>query len=516
MEDISNTPSARTGEMRSDPISETLRLFNHDIRAAMSDVIGGLRLIEAERLDAETRAQLERVQAAGETLAELVDAALMAAAGETLIRLDDSGVDLRGYLTGVEMRWVGRAAEVGRRFVLDRGPGLPDRIGLPRMALDRILSNLIGNALKYAKDGTVRLSVQMDADETLQFAVADEGPGFSAAAMARLFTPHGRPEVDSQPGSGLGLHIAKDLADGLGGTLVVEDRAEGGAVVTLTLARRVWRAGLAAGAISSTPPDLSGLHILVAEDNETNQVIVGQLLDKMGATFVIANDGIEALEILGRARFDIAVVDIEMPRMSGIEFMTAVRGLRDARSKMPLVALTAYVLRDNREAIYAAGADGIIGKPIRSGDAFGQAILRHTGRDLPVFDPDTVLASHAPADEMDEAMEHAQLDALLTAAGVDGRRELLDRLHEDLQAVSKALDVAVERVALRDIRGQTHILVSLAGAVGADRLRHLAEALNVAAQRERIGDLPGLAAACKADLADLIAIIETRRAALPV
>ncbi|WP_210405388.1 ATP-binding protein [Rhodophyticola sp. CCM32] len=514
MEETSNNSAPVGASMQSDLISETLRLFNHDIRAAMSDVIGGLRLVDMDHLDAETRAQLERVCAAGETLAELVDAALMAAAGETLIRLDDSGVDLRGYLTGVNMRWAGRAVEAGCCFVLERDPDLPDRIGVPRMALDRILSNLIGNALKHGGKGRVTLCVSMAADDTLKFSITDQGPGFSAAAMARLFTARGRPEMDTRPGSGLGLHIAKDLADGLGGDLEVSDTDGQGAAVTLSLSRMVWQAGPATGEGPGDPPDLSDLRILVAEDNETNQVIVRQLLGNMGAAPVIVNDGIEALDVLGRESFDIALVDIEMPRMSGIELMAAIRGLSDARAQMPLVALTAYVLRDNREAIYAAGADGIIGKPIRSGEAFGRSILRHAGRDLPISDAGAVLATLEAEDEMSARIDMARFEALLVAAGPDGSRELLARLHDDLHNVSSALDTAVETGALRAIRGQTHILLSLAGAAGADRLRHLAEALNLAAQRGRISDLPGLAVACRADLTDLIALIETRRATI--
>ncbi|WP_430448126.1 response regulator [Rhodophyticola sp.] len=512
MDDMSGTNRPASGAGRPDPVSETLRLFNHDIRAAMSDVIGGLRLVDIDKLHPDARAQLERVQAAGETLAELVDAALMEAAGETLLRLDDGGIDLRGYLTGVEMRWAGRAAEAGCRFLLQTAPHLPDRIGIPRVTLDRILSNLIGNALKHGRGGDVDLRVEVTGDGALRFTVADQGPGFSRAAMIGLFTPHRRVNHDRPPVSGLGLRIAKDMAVGLGGDLELSDAPTGGAVVMLDLPPAAWQRSLAAGHPPCAPPDLSNLRILVAEDNETNQCIVRQLLNTMGADPVIANDGIEALELMDRQEFDIALVDIEMPRMSGLEFMRAVRNLDDTRAAMPLVALTAYVLRDNREAIYAAGAGGIIAKPIRSGAAFGRAILRHTGQEMSVTDVETVVSAAAggASGERVPPMDQGQFDALLTTAGPNGARELLYHLREDLHDVAKALQIAFQAGALRDIRSQTHILVSLAGAVGAERLRHLAEALNIAAQHDRRDDLPGLAAACRDDLRDLIAIVETR------
>ena len=102
---------------------------------------------------------------------------------------------------------------------------------------------------------------------------------------------------------------------------------------------------------------LSGLRVLLAEDNPTNQLVAAQMLESLGASVLLAEDGAEALEIVAREPFDVMLVDIEMPRVSGIEVLRTVRGLSGPIAEVPMIALTAYVMREHRAAIDAAGAD---------------------------------------------------------------------------------------------------------------------------------------------------------------
>jgi two-component system aerobic respiration control sensor histidine kinase ArcB len=257
-------------------------------------------------------------------------------------------------------------------------------------------------------------------------------------------------------------------------------------------------------------PDLSDVQILVAEDNPTNQTILRGMLERLGARPVFASDGVEALEALGQTRFDIALIDIEMPELNGLEVMRAVRAGSPATAAMPLVALTAYVLRDNREAIYAAGADGIIGKPITSTEEFGRTILRYAGRPMGLPEPEDVLATGADDPAYGDKMDEARLDELLSIAGPDNASELLDRLTEDLCAIRDTLAAGVAARSVPMIREQTHILVAISGAVGAERLCRLSEVLNIAAKRRRLDDLEALHAPCRDDLDDLIALIARR------
>lgn len=514
------------------PIAETLQRFSHDIRSAMSDVIGGLRLVDRARLDPEAQTQIDRVQAAGETLAMLVDAALMAAAGETMVQDESTEIEMRAWLSALIGRWSGRARAAGTSFTVDVSGRLPERVQVPRMALDRILANLIGNALKQAGPVTLRLS--MAPDGGLRLTVRDAGAGFPDEILARFARGEAPGAMGAQGGSGLGLKIARDLTEQIGGTLGLRNRSaavEGGkrdaggdeaevgaggqngggnvagaeAVLHLPACVLDWQPDdPGAGA----EPDLSGLRILVAEDNLTNQMILRQILGRMQADAVFVSDGIAALERLERDAFDLALVDIEMPRASGLEVMQAVRARGDAVAGLPMIALTAYVLRDNREAIYAAGADGILGKPIASVPEFGRAILRHAGRPAGLPEPEDVLAASGDDTGLGPQLDEARFAGLMAVAGPDGRAELLQRLHADLMSVRDALSVAIRAGDLAEIRAQTHILIAVAGAVGAERLSRLAEVLNIAAKRRRNDDLEALYAPCEADLGELLARVE--------
>lgn len=490
-------------------VAETLQLFSHDIRSAMSDVLGGLRLVDRTRLTREAQLQIDRVEAAADTLAALVDGALMAAAGDTLVKLDDGMVDLEDWLAALTGRWTGRATEAGGRFALLREGPLPYRLRVSQVMLDRILGNLIANALRHAPGSGVTTLVSASEAEGLGLAVRDEGPGYAEDLLHRVGQGREATAAGLHAGSGLGLRIAADLSRQIGGRLELRNRPEGGGEARLTLPAGLldWSPEVPP---PCEPPDLGGLRILVAEDNLTNQTILRQLLGTMQADAVFVADGVAALERLDSDVFDIALIDIEMPRLSGLQVMQAVRARADAVARMPLVALTAYVLRDNREAIYDAGADGILGKPIASGREFGRAILRYAGRPAGLPEPEDVLAATDGFASLGRKLDEDRFEALMTVAGPEGRPELLLRLHEDLTAARQLLDAAVAAGEIPEIRAQTHILIAISGAVGAERLHRLSEVLNIAAKRARLDDLAALYVPCREDLDDLIAHVQRR------
>lgn len=491
-------------------VSDTLQLFSHDIRSAMSDVIGGLRLVDRARLGPESLLQIDRVQAAAETLAGLVDGALTVAAGDRLFFHEDRYVRLEHWLPALSGRWSGRASAAGGRFALDCGPDLPKGVLVSQLVLDRIIGNLISNALIHAPGAPVSLSLSGPPGAGLGLVVRDGGAGFAQDLLDRIAGGTEAGPTGPNAGAGLGLRIAASLSRDIGGDLQLCNEAAGGVARLFLPEALLDRDG---NAVTADPlPDLAGLRILVAEDNLTNQTILRQLLGRMGARAAFVADGVAALDLIGREGFDIALIDIEMPRLSGLEVMRAIRARGDGVAQLPMVALTAYVLRDNREAIYAAGADGIIGKPISSGADFGRAILRYAGRPSGLPEPEDVLAAGPGAAGFGRRLDRKRFDALLAVAGPEGARELLQRLHEDLGAVCATLDRAVGAADIPEIRAQTHILIALSGAVGAERLHQLAEVLNIAAKRRRSVDLRALYEPCRADLGALIDLVTAEAA----
>lgn len=493
---------------RDDPehrTSAALQQLSHDIRSAMSDVLGGIRLVETSRLDPQSQTQIDRIRAAADTLAALVDDALLTAAGETAIRNEREEVDVADWIRALDRRWRGRAAEWGSQLTIVPDGELPDCLSVSAITLDRIVGNLVGNALIHAAGSDVTVRVICGRSSEFEISVQDQGPGFPPHVLDAGPGRHA-----STTGSGLGLHIARQLSAELPARLTLSNTSAQGhahARIAIAPASVIWERSTAT---STETPDLGGLRILVAEDNLTNQTILRQMLLGMGAEAVFVTDGEAAIDALTRDTFDIALLDIEMPRLSGLEVMERVRTGAGPQAKMPLVAITAYVLRDNREAIYAAGADGIIGKPIASPSEFGRTILRHVGRPEGEVDAPDIVVDQEFAPQMDAE----RLDRLLEAAGAPGSAELLDRVVEDLTAVLHKLDDGVANGDASEVRAQTHILIAISGAVGADRLCQMAEVLNIAAKRHKLDQLAQIHAHLRLDLNDLLDVVRARRADL--
>jgi CheY-like chemotaxis protein/HPt (histidine-containing phosphotransfer) domain-containing protein len=481
-------------------------LLGHDLRAAVSDILGGLRLLSDEDLSTGMRLQLERMRAAGEDMARLLEEGIEIVTDQTVGPLRQT-VQLARLLYDVEMRWTGRAEEKGLRFHVAMAPDVPMVVRLDRIALERVLSNMLSNAVKYTDRGAVRLVLTIEPGETgarLHFSVLDDGPGFGPDLRKRLFERGCRGAVPGKAGHGLGLFISRDMARRLEGRIELANRPEGGAIVALSLPLD----GLLPPEIAiETPlPDLGRMTVLVADDSALNQAVLGHMLSAMGARCDTAGDGVEALEMLDNGSYDLAVVDAEMPRLSGLELIQTLRASGGRHSAMPIVVCTAYVLRANREAIMAAGADAIVSKPLTMiaplAEAISRALEHQQGNP-----GGGARACCAPV------VDAAVFDGLLALAGPQQAQELLARLLTDLGRVERGLVAGLSESNLALVRSDGHVLISVAGAVGAVRLQNLAEELCTCA---RNGDIPAVQLIGRAVLTQvdrLIAYAARRQAA---
>lgn len=232
---------------------------------------------------------------------------------------------------------------------------------------------------------------------------------------------------------------------------------------------------------------LEGLHVLLAEDNPTNQMVAVQMLETLGATVTLAVDGEDALLRLREGGYDVGLIDIEMPRVSGIEVIRRVRAGGPPQNAMPLIALTAYVMREHHIAIDEAGADGVIAKPILSIEQLGRDILglmrRRAGGAAPVRAVAAVepCAVGRTARAPEEVIDFAIYEGLESAIGESAMRELLFRVAEDLGRARERIETGLAGGEERILRDATHALTSVAGAIGALRLQQHAQCLNSAA-----------------------------------
>ncbi len=492
------TPGARTS------------LLSHDLRSALADILGGLRLIDHDRLDGETRAHFDRIEVAGEAMARLLDTSLAPeCSGPHQAQSQLVNLNLAEFIEDIRKRWSARAKEQGLSFRIEKSSALPAIVTLDRVTLERVVSNLLGNAIKFSDTGEVLLSVACQPDDSLILTIRDQGPGISRTALAHLFEFEGRPGDTDKPGTGLGLFIAKELSGQMGASLKLSNRRSGGCEAVLRLPHDRWfnrslRRGLARDETVSSPQvDLSGLRILLAEDNKINQLVATQMLGSLGADYVVASDGLEALEMLEHETFDLALLDIEMPRMTGLELIRVVRAMPSPLADMPLVALTAYVMREHRERIYAAGADGIIAKPVTNIADLGRHLLEILQRATERVEAAPQSPPEGPMNAGSDVVDRQVFDTLIETIGADSTGELLEKLQVDADSVAEGLGRGRETLDLTEIRAQTHILVSVAGAIGAGSLQRTAQRLNAAANREDADEVDALCATCLAGLAAL-------------
>ena len=210
--------------------------------------------------------------------------------------------------------------------------------------------------------------------------------------------------------------------------------------------------------------------ILLVEDNETNRLVAASMLSTLGANCVIANDGVEGLDALENGAFDLALIDIEMPRKGGLELIAEIRARPvSALSYMPLVAFTAYALPQHRARIMAAGADGIIVKPLDDIAEFGRRIAGFLGgqadSEKRIVQDDVVGAKEV-------------LTRLQTTLGSRNIEELRLRLVEDLDQAEAKLRHGLDTGDNQSLRAATHDLIALAGLAGVEQLQSRAETLN--------------------------------------
>lgn len=256
---------------------------------------------------------------------------------------------------------------------------------------------------------------------------------------------------------------------------------------------------------------LSGVRVLLAEDNPTNQLVAMQMLESLGASVTLARDGAEALEIVEREAFDVLLIDIEMPRVSGIDVIRTLRGAGGRNAGLPMIALTAYVMREHRVAISAAGADGIIAKPILSIEQLGADIRRHMRERQaqsgePAAPPPDAAASRPVIDE-------TVYQSLAQAIGPEAMGELLGKVEADVQSAASRLSRALEARDVGEMRSASHILISVAGAIGAVQVQEGAKGVNTAAHQGDLTKLEELAPGLLDDTRAMVEVVRERLAA---
>jgi PAS domain S-box-containing protein len=368
--------------------SEFLANMSHEIRTPLTSVIGFADLLQTlDGLPQTARTYIQRISTAGQSLLSVINDVLDVSKLEAgQVELDPHPFDPQDCVEAVIDLLAAQAAHKGLALQCEFAPDLPSMLAADSGRIRQVLINLVGNAVKFTERGSVAVAVDYD-EAQLRIAVSDTGCGVPEDAHARLFQRFSQADGSvsrRHGGAGLGLAICKGLVELMGGILGFESQPGLGSTFWFSVPARL----AAPAARPETASDGEGLeapaaHILIVDDVSANRELVRAMLTPLGHSFEEAENGADAVKAAMRSRFDLILMDLQMPGMDGLAAARAIRAAAQPNQRTPILAFSANVLAEHTEAARAAGMDDHIGKPIRPIELLTKVALWTSGARCP-------------------------------------------------------------------------------------------------------------------------------------
>lgn len=355
--------------------SEFLANMSHEIRTPLNGLMGMLQLLKTTRQDANqdeyTNQALQSSRRLLQLLTDILDLARVEA-GKMNIAWE--ATDLRDVVDDTVQLFMPVAMEKRLGLHVCVNPVIPSSVKGDGARLQQVLSNLVGNALKFTDVGHVQIDVhplppREDGEYRVLFAISDTGIGMTGETMDMLFNPFTQAEqnyVRKYQGAGLGLSISKRLVELMGGSMAVESEEEIGTTLYFCVPFLATQSSPSDSPAVDLQPWLQGLDILVVEDDETSMFIAREHLKREGHQTEAASDGKQALEMMQKRSFDLVLMDVQMPVLDGVETTVAIRQgeVGDRNRDIPIIAMTAYAMVGDKDKFLGAGMDGYVSKPV--------------------------------------------------------------------------------------------------------------------------------------------------------
>jgi signal transduction histidine kinase/DNA-binding response OmpR family regulator len=490
-------------EAASQAKSDFLATMSHEIRTPMNGVIGFTSLLGKSKLDEYQSVYLNNITSSAESLLTIIDDILDFSKMESgMLGLDCTDFEVIPVIDDIRSLFTPMAEEKGLSLSTVIASDVPSRLRGDPVRLRQILVNLVGNAIKFTEQGEVALYLDSEAKESgetsLQLTVEDSGIGIPPEQQSMLFQPF--QQCDSSitrryGGTGLGLVITQRLASMMGGNVsftstpgkgtrfnvVLNLDAPQGEPTTDVVPTTSTGAALAGTGGAEVDSLLAGLSVLVVDDNVLNLTVATTLLSNEGAEVVSVESAAAALQQVTARHFDLVLMDLEMPEVSGIEAARQLRQSLDEGGEIPIIALTAHAFPEKRREVLEAGMNDLLAKPYKPEQLFAM-IAKWCGAG-----GEPVAATQEVAAGPEELQVYSRKAALTSVGGDEATAELLlekflETLPESEAAIKRAL-AAVDYSALYEV---VHKLAGSASIIGAVVLHAEAGSLQSLLKREPI------------------------------
>ncbi|WP_373190938.1 response regulator [Halomonas sp.] len=506
--------TARQAEQASRAKSEFIAVMSHEIRTPLNGVVGVADLLADEPLPAESRRLLDSLDDSVLSLQAVINDVI------DYTKYESGGIDLAphpfdviGFIKQLSRAYQLQAKKQGIGFHVAIEDEVPDWLEGDTNRLRQVLMNLLNNAFKFTAEGAISLKAQLTEANEIRFLVRDTGCGIPEDRRHSLFKPFS--QVDSSisrryGGSGLGLAICERLVTAMGGRIDFESHVDLGSLfwfevplpaVSLGAARHP--SGWLGADSNQTLPALPRSRILMVEDHPTNRELAQAMLERLGQTVELAENGQEALGLLESDAFDLVLMDVQMPVLDGLETTRRWRRRESATGRhLPIIAMTANAMSDDQQRCHEAGMDDVLCKPFTRSDLYRTLSQKLAGPEFdapssrsasPLALDDAGLIENANTDETlgtdCTLLEAETLSSLETSLGKHTLNGLIERFIDRLEERHARMAESLAREGRNELAEAAHALKGAAASMGCSGLAAAADALERHAPEAEILEL---------------------------